>query len=40
MNGALAAQVTEALNMDLNERNIGGRYNIMRLMEFFKDYME
>ena len=35
--GALEAQVAEALNMELNEHNIGGRYNTMILVIFFKD---
>ena len=32
--GALAAQMTETLKMDLDEWNIRGRYNIMRLVRF------
>ena len=32
--GFLAAQVTEALKIGIDERNIGGVYNAMNLMEF------
>ena len=35
--GALEAQVIEALKMDLDERKIGGGYNTVRLVEFFKE---
>ena len=34
--GALEAQVTEALNMELYDQNIGMWYNTIRLMGFFK----
>ena len=36
---AISAQVTEILNMDLDERIIGGGYNTMSLIEIFKDKM-
>ena len=32
--GALSAPVTESLDMDLDERNIEGRYNKISLMGF------
>ena len=34
---ALSAQVTESFNTELGERDIGGEYNKMRMMKFFKE---
>ena len=37
---ALPAQVIEAINMELNEENIGFRYNTMILVEFLKEWTD
>ena len=34
---ALSAQVTESFNTELDERDIGGEYNTMRMMKIFKE---